>query len=181
MRRNALVVIVLAACASVPPLWTPAARTSATSCTNPGADPTPPWRLVGGAGFTFCVPSDWSASDDHTWQGGGGSITWSLANPASALVYRQVITDRPVQPGDIAQEGPNGVFSVTPCSSRRMEELIGGQHASLMASDCPGQQRTYANWATLALHFSGRAPGPATANLQLQVYRSVRFLPREQP
>jgi len=42
-----------------------------------------PWRQVRGAGFTFCVPGDWTPSgsvrhglDANQWNGSGSSLTW---------------------------------------------------------------------------------------------------------
>ena len=178
------VVILIQACASRPPLWTPAARLDATSCAPPSATAGRSWKLVAGAGFTFCVPSDWQSRDGHSWRGGSGSITWGAGTPAPWPQVPQVErageiygTVTYVSPGEVAAPSsiPMVPAATLPCSAKRFTERVGGVLADFYHGDCDGRHSTGAWWLAAGAFVAGVAADAETAELQLQVYRSVRF------
>jgi len=177
--------VVLQACASRPPDWTPAARLDPNSCAAPSATAGKPWQLVSAEGYTVCVPADWRTNDGHTWQGGGGSITWGTGTP---VPWPNVTGEMSVT-GSVTQVTPGGQVlsqgTMPPdvqysqgghaeCSDRHSLETVGGVRADLYHV-CFGRHFTGAWWLTLGVFVSGEAMDARTADLQLQVYRSVRF------
>jgi hypothetical protein len=176
MRNAALISFVLVqACAVAPPIWTPAARPSAATCNAPGAPDSTPWQLVMGQGFTFCVPATWQSSDRRTWRSGGSLIGWCTETLAQCprVQYEfigQIITD-PSQEGAaaIADEG-------NPCSGDHYKEIVSGASADLEDWRCNGHHVTSAVWFAQKVFFFGQTEDAVTARLQLQVYRTVRFV-----
>jgi len=172
----------LQACASSPPMWTPAARTTVASCAAPGAPAAPSWQLVTADGFTFCVPADWRSADGRTWHSADGSVTWGTGIPGPRdVVTGSVIVLVPVG-GAGAMPSPSAMQSAANaqmrerCSNDRFAEKVGGRSATLFDNECDGRHNTGAQWGAPAVYFRGEAGDAATASLQLQVYRSTRFV-----
>ena len=148
---------------------TPGAERPCT-VTLPGADLSG-WKEVRATGFTFCVPANWRPSgrarggvDAGTWRGGSGSITWGVG------AYRpQEVVTRVVVVGDGSPDpGPPGQV-------RRFPEVIGGAAADLWDNQFDGKHYTGAEWRSRSAYISGDSRDGGTANLQLRVYRTVRF------
>jgi hypothetical protein len=181
MRQRVLIgLLLIQACASGPPAWTPAARLSPASCTAPGVPAAEPWQLVAGDGFTFCVPADWHTSDGRTWRGGGGSITWGTgAPPPGPVISGEVVTRVPV--GQMPSQGSLQAAAEAQvrarCSVNRFTERVGGLPAALHDTECDGRHFTGARWETPGVYLQGEAGDAWTASLQLLVYRTVRFAP----
>jgi len=187
MRRLGLALLgALQGCASVPLIWTPAQRPSAASCAAPGAPTNAPWQLVSAPGFTFCVPPDWRTSDGRTWQGGGGSVTWGLGTPPPRQVVRPVtVLVRAPAGGGMPTQGAiraaAAAQGIPQCSTNRRSQPVGGQTAELYDTDCDGEHHTGAWWGSLGVYLQGEGGTDGTASLQLQVYRTVRFVPQSGP
>jgi hypothetical protein len=182
--RTIAALILVQACASRPPLWNPSARLDPTSCAPPSATAGPAWKLVAGAGFTFCVPSDWQTSDGQSWRGGSGSIAWGTGTPAAWPLVPQVEregvvygTVTVVSPGQMPAPSTVPILpaSTEPCTAKRFAERVGGFLTDFYHGDCDGRHSTGAWWLTAHAYVAGVATDAETAELQLQVYRSVRF------
>ena len=181
MRLRILLLVLVAACASAPPIWTPAARTSPASCSAPGGPVSPEWQLVTGDGFTFCVPPDWRTTDGRTWHGtGGSSVTWGAGAMPRREVVSGVVTMRVpaggAPPSRAAVEAAAQAQLGQQCTTDRHAESVGGQPARLVDFSCQGQHNTSIQWTGAALYFEGETGDAREASLQLQVYRTVRFL-----
>ena len=177
--------LVLLGCASSPPMWTPAERLSAASCNAAGDSAAAPWRLVPTPTFTFCVPPNWRTDDGRTWAGDGGTITWGVGTPpARPVVQGDIVVVVPVPPGGgmPSQEAiREAAGSQLPdCRSDRREERIGGQFASVSDAGCNGRHHTEARFDA-GVYLEGDTDLDATAALQMNVYRTVRFTSQGAP
>jgi len=186
MRGSTLTILMLVqACASGPTGWTPAARVDPASCAAPSTPAGKPWQLVAEAGFTFCVPSDWRL-DGHMWRGGGGSITWGIGTPAPWPMIRGEVVGTITGPvtrinstGQVTSQGTvpmvaDNAQGGAQCSDQRFTERVGGLMANFYHV-CFGRHFTGAWWLTRGVYVTGDAADALTAELQMQVYRSVRF------
>ena len=63
----------------------------------------------------------------------------------------------------------------TGCSEDWFAETVGGLPANLDHSHCSSHHVTQAGWPALALLFVGETDDALTAQLELQIYRTVRF------
>lgn len=135
----------------------------------PGTDLTG-WKEVQATGFTFCVPASWrpvgrahNGVDARTWRGGGGELKWGFGT------HRAVATATTVVSGPVsAIPRPRGQVN-------RHSEVIGGKRADLWDNELEGSSYTGAEWGAPAMYVSGESRDRATARLQLQVIRTVRF------
>jgi len=186
MRRLLLgLFCLLSGCASGPRMWTPVQRPSAASCAAPGAPTDAPWQLVSAPGFTFCVPSDWRTSDGRTWHGAGGSVTWGLGTPPRRVGPPMIVEMR-VPPGGgmpspAAIQAAAAAQGAPQCSTYRRSEKVGGQVAELYDTECNGEHHTGARWESAGVYLQGEGGMDGTASVQLQVYRTVRFVPQSGP
>jgi hypothetical protein len=64
---------------------------------------------------------------------------------------------------------------IPPCGSRRFSERVGGFLADFYQGECDARHSTGAWWISAGAYVAGVAADNETAELQLQVYRSVRF------
>ncbi|HEX2095331.1 MAG TPA: hypothetical protein VHG28_23245 [Longimicrobiaceae bacterium] len=148
-----------------------ASRTVPTPCPAgvqiPGGAP---WRLVRGDGFTFCVPPSWRpagpvpspGADAQVWRGGDGTLHWS---PGPLRTSTRTVTV-------MRREGDPLPRSET----RRFSEVIDGSPAELWSNRYGEKRFTGAEWTRpRPVHFTGESESAATAALQLDVYRTVRF------
>ena len=163
----------LAACASGPRL---APVTASNACTVPGVGSAQsPWRGVRGAGFSYCVPADWrpdgpstATTDPLGWSGPGGSVTWGFGRA-------------PVVQGDVVRVVPQEQVGtlVPPCAQPwTSEEPIDGRSARLSDFECGGTHHTAAIFSQPAMYFQGTARDGGAAQVELAVFRSVRFAAR---
>ena len=144
----------------------------AVPCSVPVLKATEPWRRVQARDFTFCVPTSWRPAgnrsangiDARTWRGEGGSITWGTgAHRPRRVATAQVI----VRAGEPLPPPPGQV--------RRFGEIIDGRPADMWDNEFEGKHYTGAEWSQPAVYIEGDATTPATARIQLAVYRTVRF------
>ena len=175
--------LTLPACASGPPVWTPAARTSAATCAPPEDATAPAWQLVTTPRFTFCVPPEWTTADGRTWRGAGGSLTWGTGVAPERHVVRSVQVRVRVPPGggppttaEVAAAAAAQGQGPPSCSSYRRSERVGGQVATLYDNECDNRHMTGGLWPDAGVYFQGEAGDAVTASQQLQVLRTVRFL-----
>lgn len=131
------------------------------------------WRLVQASGFTFCVPPDWrpagggNRTNAKRWTRGLNVIAWGTGAPR-----------RPVAQGyEIARVTPGQPIPqiTTPCTPRRSNESIDHRLAEVFDTDCGDKHHTGANWHDPRIYFQGEAGDAAGAQLQLVVFRTVRF------
>ena len=172
-----LSVLLVNGCAAAAHNWAPVARPSAAACTAPDAPSTASWQLVKSPVFTFCVPGTWQSVDGRTWRSGGSVIGWCTAATPSQCpnVSMQVSGEVTlVTPGQLPG-APRPASFGTGCSSSRSAEDVGGASADLTESHCGGHHVTEAYWPSLALRFLGETDDAATAQLELQIYRTVRI------
>ena len=120
-----------------------------------------PWRRVGANTFTFCVPPDFRPSGRRSWRSSTGTVIWAFdENPGRLFEARM-----PLSP----MGSPLETWSAT--------ELIGGAEADLTLQ---GRERTYktsVEWKSEKVHLVGSANNRGEAHRQLQIYRTVRFMP----
>ncbi len=175
-----IAVLSLPACASAPPMWTPAARTTAASCAAPAPSAAASWQLVAARGFTFCVPTDWEATGARSWRTAGGTMHWGTGTPARHPVVSGVIEMRVPAggppPSSAELEDAARAQVAQRCSNRRFSESVGGRPAALFDTECDGVHYTGSQWTAPAVYFQGEAENDATAVVELQVYRSARFV-----
>lgn len=180
-----LPLLLLAACASggrQGATDAPVAETAAEPC-NVAVEATrgAPWRLVRGEGFTFCVPATWRARarptsagvDARIWWGGQGSVTWGTG---TYRPQRRTVTVATAVPASAA--GGTGMPPAPLAGeSRRSAETIGGYVADVWSNRFEGTHYTGAVWTMPArVHITGEAKSSVEADLQLAVYRTVRFV-----
>jgi hypothetical protein len=173
----ATVVIALgvAACAAGPRLEP---VTASTACNVPGIGSSQsPWRRVRGASFTYCVPSDWrpdsrgsATIDPNNWSGHGGSIGWGFGR--APVVEGNVVTV--VRQQDLATLPP-------PCPQPwTADESVDGRSVRLSHFECQGTHHTAAVFNQPMMYFQGAARDAGTAQVELTIFRSLRFAARTQ-
>ena len=146
-----------------------AAAPTAEACTAsvPAVDLSA-WRLVTAQGFTFCVPPEWRGSG-RTWHRGNATISWGLGEPAR----REVRTELRTVPASQAGSPPAGA---PPDSDiRRFAEAIGGRDAQLWRNRFGRAYYTGARWDSPRVWLTGEANGPDAADLEVTIFRTVRF------
>jgi hypothetical protein len=179
MRLTAVVLVTAlgAGCARAVPVDSAADAAPATASANVELEPCPapapaehgPWRMVRGAGFAFCVPTSWAPSapppdggaDRRSYRFADGEIFWSQSGVSRAGTMRIPAGLAPAQP-----------------TVQRTTETIGGQTAELSITEWPdvARLRTFARWTGgTSLYFNGQARTRDAAELELAVYRTVRF------
>ena len=175
---------IVTACAGGRPIWTPAARITPASCAAPDSVATRPWHLVATSGFSFCAPPDWRTTDGRRWSGSGGSLTWGTGAPPPRVVGVQrsitftTTSSDPLQ-AQAAAEAAARRSQPPRCDNDQRAENIGGQPANVYDTDCHSVHLTGATWS--GLYFQGEAADRETAALELQVYRTVRFVSQPGP
>ena len=172
-----LAVLVLHGCATASRNWAPVARPSAATCTTPDAPASTPWRLVTTPLFTYCVPAAWQSSDGRTWRLGGAVLGWCTSATLTQcpdVTHEVTMEVNVVTPGQLPGP-PQATQFGTGCSGQRSADSVGGVWAQLGDWRCQGHHVTEARWVSFALMFVGETDDAATAQLELQIYRTVRF------
>ena len=119
------------------------------------------WKLIQGDGFTFCVPPTWRPSGAHAWRGDGAGVDWSVGtNPRSLYLAKRTF--------------PVGIRSPDP-EPRHFVEMIGGESAELWDGKVQDAEYTFAEWSERHTYFEGKSSSPHGAELELMIYRTVRF------
>lgn len=139
---------------------------------------TQPWRLIHGSGFSFCLPPGWRvARGANSWTGPEGTIAWGRGGQPV-----DIETQAPVMRGEMVQRVPASELPrilselQAPCPPPVPESaIVGGRAVLLRKSSCRGAYSTSASWREAALLFAGAAAGPLGAEIQLTIYRTVRF------
>ena len=129
------------------------------------------WRVVQAEGFTFCVPPTWRPAGSRAWRGGAGEVEWgqsAYTRTATKTETVRVVAGQPATPPQPLTQG------------RRFTEMVGGYGADFWDNEDEGTFYTGAVWtAPRHVHVAGEARSRATANVQLDVYRTVRFTERD--
>jgi hypothetical protein len=119
------------------------------------------WKLVQARGFTFCVPPGWRPSGARGWQNEGTGIEWAVGSPPQS----------PTLGPRMFSVGIKG-WSAAP---RQFVEIIGGEGAELWDIRFQDADYTYARWSEKRVFFQGKANGVRSADIELMIYRTVRF------
>ena len=127
------------------------------------------WREVRASGFTFCVPGNWTGRGQR-WQLRGSRIDWTTAE---RVVRAEPVTAAGRIPAAIIEAG-GGLPSPDRFTTT---ESIGGRLANLVRDKVSGKFQTSAEWLEPRINFDGEAGDLPSAELQLTIYRTVRFIP----
>ena len=164
-------------CRSAPPgpaatTVPPAAASAPCGATVQGVDVSA-WREVAANGFRFCAPTDWRVSG-QTWRHGGGSLTWGVgAHPRREAVATEVVA---VRASDLGGAQPG--MPIPDSDVRRFSEEIDGHLADVWRNRFGNKYYTGAQWSSPSVWLVGDADDPATADLEVAVFRTVRFSAR---
>lgn len=123
------------------------------------------WKLVQAKGFTFCVPPGWRPSGARGWQAEGVGIEWAVGS-------------RPQSPA-LAPRWFSAGIKGSSAPPRQFVEVIGGYGAELWDIRMQDANYTLAQWAEKRVYFRGKANGLRSADLELMIYRTVRFDPAD--
>lgn len=136
-------------------------------CTVPVPENTGDWKQVTSEDVTFCVPAAWRVRGTRASYS-GGSIRWQHSAPPPMTRQPSGVTSL----GGRSAASPNS----SPVRTESLPEVIGGRQASVMRQMGVGRLQTGVNFPQPPL-FSmfGEAAGEEQVNLQLAVYRTVRF------
>ncbi len=181
MRQSLMAsLLLLQACATAPP-WAPDARVSPASCVAPGAPANAHWQLAQGDGFTFCVPADWQSLEGRRWQWGSAAISWGRGTPPRRVLVSGTVRMRVPVGGAMPSQGEIEAMArgqvAAQCSTQDYDERVGGQSAAMFDVRCGDIYSTGVHWFGSNLYLQGDADDAGTALLELQIYRTVRFLP----
>jgi hypothetical protein len=142
------------------------------ACTVPVPANSGEWKLVEATGFTFCVPSSWRVSSTRASYS-GGNIRWQSG------AERLPFTVQSGGPGRMTSTSiANGGSSSAGTTMARREtfsEMIGGQMASLSREEGTGRVATGVGFRDPPVYFTGEASGQENVQLQIAVYRTIRF------
>ena len=103
-----------------------------------------------------------------------GWCTSATLTQRPSVTYEMTMAITRVTPGQLPGPPPATEFG-TGCSGERSADSIGGASAQPADWHCEGHHVTEALWPSLALMFIGETDAAATAQVELQVYRPVRF------
>ena len=129
------------------------------------------WREVAADGFTFCVPHSWSGSG-RILRSGTATITWGAGSQPPRRTIAVTRTEVVAGPGAYRPTNPGP----PPDSDiRRFSEEIDGRRAELWRNRFGSEYYTGARWSSPRVWIVGDAASPKEADLQVTVYRTVRF------
>jgi hypothetical protein len=139
-------------------------------CTVPVPENTGDWKQITATNVTFCIPAAWRVRGMRASYG-GGSIRWQNTAPP-------VMTRQATGPQSIAGSGTSANSS--PVRTERLPETIGGRQAEVWRQMGVGRLQTGVSFAQSPQFFmTGEASGDENVNLQLAVFRTVRFIPSD--
>lgn len=146
------------------------AMEAAAPCSLAATNPTlATWREVRATGFTFCLPADWhpgGSTPGRVWHHEFASIEWRTGTYRPTRIRQEIVEVPAGSP--LPDQPPNGQVD-------RFTETIGGQTADLWRNRLGGDFFTGAKWTTPAVYIIGKADGMTTAELEIRIYRTVRF------
>ena len=151
-----------------------------------------PWRQVRGAGFTFCVPGDWTPSgsvrhglDANQWNGSGSSLTWDTGRVPEGQQRAGDITGSVVQvpssgagaAAPVRVTAPATVrIAVEPCpQATTTPRVVDGVVLFVTRGTCQGLWVTRAWRHAPAVYVQGTAESADGAQQLLAVVQSIRF------
>jgi hypothetical protein len=158
-------IIVLGACQTMPSSQGTQAPSPTPRCTAlvRGVDLTT-WREVSARGFTFCVPPEWTGSGNR-WRSGEASVTWGTGVPPQRVGTATMV----IRAGEtLPDRAPDS-------NVRTFTETIGDAEAKLYSNRFGRRYFTAATWRKPAVYLEGESDSPLAADLQLRIYRTVRF------
>jgi hypothetical protein len=125
------------------------------------------WREVLTSDFTLCVPPDWVVNEGDARRG-SSEIEWGRgALPDKVIGLSPVF----LSPGGApAPRLPDGDL-------RRFSEDIGGYRAQLFRNRFGTKYYTGISWEAPAVWLTGEATSLRSADVQIAIYRTVRFIP----
>lgn len=113
------------------------------------------------------MPESWRRGRSNEWRGAGASVAWDLGRTPQ---MRERVT---------IVRSPTGMPPRAPGTFRQYTEVVDGQAAEVWESDTPGKYRSVISWrAPLVLQLSGNGTTRSEADIQLQIFRTVRFTSR---
>lgn len=186
MKRFALALVVsvsAAACGGgAPPATTPStAGTAAVQSSDqdwePCPVPVPPntgdWKLVEITNITFCVPSGWQVSATQA-RATGNRLSWG----STTQRVQVVVSGMP--PGQMSGSSiaNAGASSAGTTMARRITEnvMVGGQMGAMWYEEGTGRVATGISFTRPTFSMAGEASGKANVDLQLAIYRTIRFI-----
>ena len=124
------------------------------------------WQTVAATGFTFCAPPDWTRRGT-TIRRGASVVRWGRGAPPPK-VRESVIR---VPAGSV----PGGAGGLPDSEVRRFTEVIGGLPADVWRNRFGRDYYTGAEWTTTRIWLEGDARDGQAADLEVAIYRTVRF------
>ena len=123
------------------------------------------WREVVATDFTFCVPAEWRVRGRDA-RYGSATLKWGPGAPPRETLGKST--------GPV----PGPTVSASSFDRRNFSEEIGGQLAQLLRGRY-GDDRYYSSaaWATPAVWLTGTSRTARDTDLQIAIYRTVRFIP----
>ncbi len=184
MKRSVLaLVLLLAACkrgsapaGAEPAVEAAAGQSAAQAATQPCNVVLPEgsgqWKLIEGVGFTMCVPAEWRVANTRATYA-GGTIRWQ--NSQARLPF--TVTSVRGAPSATSMGGNTSSTASTNVGRRQgVSEMIGGQMASIWSEEGNGRVGTGVSFRDPPLSITGEASGKQNVQLQLAVYRTIRFV-----
>jgi hypothetical protein len=157
-----------------------AAQDTPTACPV-DRSPAGAWRLVRGDHFTFCVPATWrpqgpaaEGQDARRWHGRGGTVSWSREPLVQETRRTTVVMVSGADLAEAQRTGGRWPSAVEPAPPRQLSEMIGGRPVILVIGGTGADQFTEARTTFPALYFAGTARSSRTAELELEIYRTLR-------
>lgn len=124
------------------------------------------WREVATTQFTFCVPADWLVREDGAVHG-SSEIEWGRGSPPNKVIGTSIV--------QIPAGGGATGRGLSDRDMQRFSEDIGGYHAQLWKNRFGSRYYTGARWESPAVWLTGEATIPRAAEIQLAIFRTVRF------
>lgn len=140
-------------------------------CAVPVASATQePWQQVSAQGFTFCVPSSWRSVGRNTFRGDGGWVRWGTGE------YRGGRRETGTMVVAVPANAIPSELPTPPGRFNHFPETIGGSVAEVWDNEIDGRFYTGAQWERPErIHLAGEATDARVRNIQLEIYRTVRF------
>ena len=185
MKRFALALVVsvsIAGCSGAPAATTPStAGTAAVQTSDQAWEPCPvsvppntgDWKLVEITNITFCVPSAWQVSATQA-RATGNRLTWGTSQQRGQVRVVGVPAGQ-MSGSSIANAGASSAGTTM---ARRITEnvMVGGQMGAMWYEEGTGRVATGISFTRPTFSMAGEASGKANVELQLAIYRTIRFI-----